>query len=306
MHYSRWEPLVTLSFKPSVLAISSHMRKTFSPPWPDLVLTAGRRNEAVARWIQHASGHRSKVVHIGRPWHHARHFDLVITTPQYQVDAAPNVVMMNLPLHQPPQPSLAQEKFDHLPRPRIVLLIGGNSGALTLRTQLAKKLISQTNALAHRLGGSVLASTSARTPAFLRPLLGELSVPHHVWCWGEPDNPYQDYLSVADAFVVTSDSVSMLAEAISTSRPVLIFDLAERRWWRRIAHYRPNALLHRAAMRIAPSRLKRDAGRIHQRLVEAGRAHWLGAELAELPTSQPLAHQDLNTASASVRELFRG
>ena len=304
MDYSAWEPFVTLSSTPSLLTLAPHSRKNFAPPWPDLVLTAGRRNEAVARWISQASGQRSKIVHIGRPWHHPRHFDLVITSPQYQVDSAPNVVSVNLPLHRPPSESPRQGNFDHLPRPRIALLIGGNSGALTLHAQLARKLISESEALAERLAGSLLVSTSARTPACLYPLLAELNVANHVWHWGAPNNPYQDYLGVADAFVVTSDSVSMLAEAVSTTRPVLIFDLAERNWWRHPAHYRPNALLHRAAMRIAPNRFKRDTGRIHRQLVELGRVHWLRANLTELPTPQALAHQDVETACAAVRRLL--
>jgi uncharacterized protein len=39
------------------------------------------------------------------------------------------------------------------------------------------------------------------------------------------DNPYYAYLAVADAFLVTGDSVSMISEAAATGRPVHILDL---------------------------------------------------------------------------------
>ena len=39
-----------------------------SAPWPDLVITAGRRNEPVARWIKRQSGGKTRLVHMGRPW----------------------------------------------------------------------------------------------------------------------------------------------------------------------------------------------------------------------------------------------
>ncbi|MBV8506935.1 MAG: mitochondrial fission ELM1 family protein, partial [Alphaproteobacteria bacterium] len=39
------------------------------------------------------------------------------------------------------------------------------------------------------------------------------------------DNPYFAYLALADAFMVTADSVSMICEAAATGNPVHIFDL---------------------------------------------------------------------------------
>ena len=39
------------------------------------------------------------------------------------------------------------------------------------------------------------------------------------------DNPYYAYLAVADALLVTADSVSMVSEAAATGKPVHIIDL---------------------------------------------------------------------------------
>jgi hypothetical protein len=53
------------------------------------------------------------------------------------------------------------------------------------------------------------------------------ALPHRVIGWPPPDpNPYQGLLAMADRFIVTCDSVSMIADASLTGRPVKIFMLA--------------------------------------------------------------------------------
>ena len=49
-----------LSRQASLAAVQAPFRSQLTPPWPDLVLTAGRRNEPVARWLRRASGGRCK------------------------------------------------------------------------------------------------------------------------------------------------------------------------------------------------------------------------------------------------------
>jgi mitochondrial fission protein ELM1 len=49
-------------------------------------------------------------------------------------------------------------------------------------------------------------------------------LPAVVWD-GCGDNPYFAFLALADAFLVTADSVSMISEAAATGKPVHILDL---------------------------------------------------------------------------------
>ena len=55
----------------TLLGIDRAASSPLAPPWPELVITAGRRNEPVARWIQRQAGGRQpvKLVHVGRPGH---------------------------------------------------------------------------------------------------------------------------------------------------------------------------------------------------------------------------------------------
>ena len=84
------------------------------------------------------------------------------------------------------------------------------------------------------MGGSVLVATSRRTSkAAAESLLSALgSSCSHAYVWQRDrensDNPYMGYLALADAFVVTGESASMLAEACTTRKPVAIFPLPVR------------------------------------------------------------------------------
>ena len=63
---------------------------------------------------------------------------------------------------------------------------------------------------------------SAENEATLRERLAGHSA--EIWN-GAGDNPYFGYLGLADAIVVTGDSVSMVSEACATGKPVYVFDL---------------------------------------------------------------------------------
>jgi mitochondrial fission protein ELM1 len=88
----------------------------------------------------------------------------------------------------------------------------------------------------------------------------------------DPDNPYFGVLSLADALVVTSDSVAMLSEAAATGRPVYIFDLGAPPPAAR--DHSVKSLCYRAMMRVLPARLSRDISLFHDAYVAAGHGSW--------------------------------
>src|SRR6202030_2551541 len=75
--------------------------------------------------------------------------------------------------------------------------------------------------------GSVVLTPSRRTGAPGIALLRErlAGLPART-LGGTGDNPYYAYLAIADAVLVTADSVSMISEAAATGRPVHILGLA--------------------------------------------------------------------------------
>jgi len=314
-----------------VLGLARHGSDALEPPWPDVVLAAGRRSAPVARWIKRRSGGRSQLIHLNRPWAPLSAFDLVITTPQYGLPARENVLHNVLPLNRTRAHRVQQaeerwrDALKGLPAPRIAGLIGGDARPYRLDEATAARLGRQLNDLARQSGGSLLLAFGARcSKTAAQALLQALEVPHHAHHagMGHGDNPYPAYLGMADAFVVTGDSASMLAEACATGRPVALFEPPE---WPDLRLRLVRGLrgilagkTARASYRGTPRQQGRG-GRLYDWLVEQGLvtstrdlsllhgellARGLVARLGEDPVDQarviPLAN-DLERAVARVR-----
>jgi mitochondrial fission protein ELM1 len=319
------ELLLAPPFRATLAGLGRSGARALLPPWPDLVLASGRENEPVARWIGRASGGRARLVQVGRPWGPLAAYDLVVTTPQYRLGGPANVLENAAPLHGITRPrldaaaALWARRLQPLPRPITTALVGGSTGPYAFTRHTAERLAAALNGLAAEQGGSLLVTTSRRTPAAVVAVLGQgLTAPHrlHRWRQGDPDNPYLAFLGLADTLVVTADSLSMIAEACATGRPVRLFDLGEgptsmraslglpgepaasRLGWRDL---RPGTCWYRWALRRLPARMTRDIRLVHRRLVAAGHVAWLGDSL---PATAPPRLHDLARAVARVRALL--
>jgi len=215
--------------------VPSDKRMTYTTPWPDLVLVAGGRSVIDALRIRNASSGRSRVVCLGRPWAPLHWFDLIITSPQYRLPTADNVVMLDLPLNFPSCPPghvLAQwrNEFDCLPRPLLGVLLGGDSGSYRFDDASAERLSDLVKKLVESAHGSAVVVGSPRTPVSAVKRLNEcLDDRARLYPWApEAPNPYASVLELADALMVTGDSASMLAEACHSGKPVTLFNPRER------------------------------------------------------------------------------
>jgi mitochondrial fission protein ELM1 len=90
------------------------------------------------------------------------------------------------------------------------------------------RLADQLIAAARGCGGGLAVTTSRRTEEENERILRERlqTVPLFFWD-GMEENPYLGLLALADAIVVTSDSVSMVSEACATGKPVHVFNIGE-------------------------------------------------------------------------------
>jgi hypothetical protein len=215
----------------TLAGLTSASRRALSPPWPDLVIAAGRRTAPVARVIKKASGGASRLVQLMFPGNAgAEEFDLIAVPRHdnlpmrrnlYRTIGAPHWITR---ARLDDAAGVWRERFQDLPRPRIALLVGGSTRRRTFSEALARDLAATVSAMAADAGGSLLVSTSRRSAGAVEALISALRDPCHVYRWDdEGDNPYFGYLALADAFVVTGDSVSMCSEACYVSRPVYIY-----------------------------------------------------------------------------------
>ena len=225
----------------SRLSLDCRCSDALGPPWPDLVIAAGRRTAPIARWIRRQSAGRTRLVHLGRPWAPLGRFDLVVTTPQYGLPARANVLHNTLPIIRTDPARLDDARarwaprLAALPRPLVALLAGGDSPPYVLDARTASALGREALHTARGLGGTLVVTCGPRVrPAAAEALLEAAAGAGHVHRWraDDPDNPYLAYLALADRFIVTGDSASMLAEACATGRPVTIAPLPEASDWR--------------------------------------------------------------------------
>lgn len=252
------------------------------PPWPDLVIAAGRRTAPVALWIREQSCGRTRLVHLGRKGGDvAERFDLVATPSYCRLFPHPHRVETCAPLHSVTPARLAdaekrwRDRFAPLPSPRIAVLVGGSSGQYRIDAAQASRLAAQVSQLARELGGSILATTSRRTGRRATDAFcAGIGPGAFVYRPGDPgENPYLGMLAWADAIVATGDSESMLAEGASTGKPILIYPLTVRRSFRWLRWPRDRVLARAIARPAGPRgtpRPQRGLERWCGRLIERG------------------------------------
>jgi mitochondrial fission protein ELM1 len=261
------------------------------------------------------------LVQLGRPRAPLKLFDLVITTTQYGLPEADNVLSLSLPL----QSSLGKadqnsarlfESLSGLPRPWTGVLIGGTTWPFVIDSRAAFVLGSDINRWIGRFGGSVLITTSPRShPEVAKSLENVLDAPHflHRWAAGA-DNPYKAILQSADQLIVTSDSVSMLADACRSGKPTAIWKSGLRRdpfsrlcraLGNQARQNTPMGVMLRTAALKGLFTPPRHVERLTDAVIAAKRATWFdsGCKIAKPPELS--GDDDTELAIGRVRALFK-
>ena len=201
-----------------------------APPWPDVVVSCGGQAALAAYLIRRASGGQSFTIHIQKPPLAARDFD-VLVVPKHDGLTGPNVIVTDGAVHRVTRANLAESAkrfapiYAHLPRPRVAVLIGGSNNRYRLTAARMKRFAAELAALA-KGGAGLMITPSRRTEPEAAAILAQTlaGLPAHIWD-GTGDNPYFGLLGLADAILVTRDSVSMASEAAFTGKPVHVIDL---------------------------------------------------------------------------------
>ena len=307
-------------FRASLYHVDQEKSDPLQPPWPDLILTVGRRPSMAALWVKAQC--RARLVVVGRPKRWLDRFDLVIAPPQFHLPGRPNVLRLDLPLMRVDQTAVAaaaaawRERFADLPRPLTALLVGGPTKPYRFDRTVGARLLEESSAVVRRDGGSLYVITSRRTPEAVADAL-EAGLPPgaRLHRWGERDNPYQALLGLADRFIVTGDSISMMVEVARLGKPLAIFALPEE----------PRSLRLRSALsrrlialedgpargiigpladllyRLRIAKYARDLSEVHERLYERALAVPLGAPF-QPPHARPA--DDLARAVERVKALM--
>ncbi len=226
-------------FFASLYHVDRQRSDPLTAPWPDAILTIGRRPSMAAMWVRKQSGNRTAIVLFGRPKRHPDHFALIVASAQFRL-AGDNVVNTALPLMRIDSAQLASAheqwatEFEAMPRPLIAVLVGGATAPYAFGRDEAHALIQCARSYSEP-DGSVFVTSSRRTATDAVDVLrDELPANGRLFRWGDPPpNPYLGLLAHADGFIVTGDSMSMITEVASLGRPLAIFPLPPSLWRRR-------------------------------------------------------------------------
>ena len=117
---------------------------------------------------------------------------------------------------------------------RIGILLGGTDRHETITINDAEQLSKICEAVATKMNAQMLVTTSRRTPPDVTGhLVSELKQTDRCPVFITPDtsseleDPYQAILALSDLLIVTADSFSMVCEAASSGRKVIVLTLSE-------------------------------------------------------------------------------
>ncbi|MGE0253355.1 MAG: mitochondrial fission ELM1 family protein [Alphaproteobacteria bacterium] len=228
----RWLPPSLWPSPQAALQTGRDGGDNLAKPWPDLIISTGRQTVAPVLDIKRRSGRSRpvRVVQIQNPRVAASRFDLVIAPRHDRLDGD-NVIVTLGALHAVTPAALAAARavwgarLERLPRPRVAVLLGGGNRAYRLGAREGRAIAAALAALA-ATGAGLMVTPSRRTPPDCAAAVRAALSGHAAIVWdGSGDNPYPGFLALADAVLVTADSVNMVSEAAGTGRPVHVIDL---------------------------------------------------------------------------------
>jgi len=250
--YDRFARLPNALRGAGLTGVTEESRATLRAPWPRLVIAAGRRTAPIARWIKRQCG--ARLVQIMDPGFPGRgDFDLIVSPAHDRPKPGGNVMeVLGAPHRVTPERLAAEAEkwrpaFAHLPRPWVAVIVGGATKNRPFPVEMAQGLGESVARLAGGMGGSLLLTTSRRTGVAQEAALAAvLPEPRwlHLYSQGG-DNPYFGFLALADAIIVTGDSVSMCCEACASDAPVFIW---APEGWVASKHARLHAQLYQAGV----------------------------------------------------------
>ncbi len=320
---------------------SGRDRRKLAPPWPELLIVAGRRVAPVARWIRRQARGRTRVVAIGAgaaiP---AEDVDLAVVPRGTMLFPHPHRFVLGGPIVHPRDPApvseVWRERIAGISGRKIAFVIGSGTRRLGLDPRAAESLGHLVAESATGLGAAVLVSASrhaepAIVEACLRGLGGAALTYRETPDQRPEERAWSAIVEAADLFVLAGLGETTLVEICSTGRPVFLSPQLHTRG-NLISRLRDRfamAVVRRAEARPGNDRgttrpqeglellcarwiaggwvrPRRDVEGLRGRLVRGGRARLLRSPIraGDLEGFSAPEQSDLDGLAARVREMF--
>lgn len=204
-----------------------------APPYPDIAIASGRRTVPYLRAVKRHSGGRTFTVFSKDPYRGQKAAD-VVYVPAHDSLRGDNVISTLTSPHGLTTEAFAaarhrpDARLAGLPRPRVGMILGGPSGQYTFKPRDATRLADIATQLLDE-GRGLMVTPSRRTPAFVADAVRHAveQSPRRVngFFWdGSGENPYLAVLAMADAIVISGDSVNMMGESAMSGAPIHVVE----------------------------------------------------------------------------------
>lgn len=204
-----------------------------APPFPDIAIASGRRTVPYLRAVKRHSRGSTFTVFSKDPYRGNKTAD-VVYVPEHDRLRGDNVIATLTSPHRLTAQGFAAARRDpdprlaSLPAPRVAMVLGGPSGQYTFAARDAARLAAVTRTILDG-GHSLMVTPSRRTPAFVTQAVVQAAADAmrdgRAFVWNEEgDNPYLAILALADAILITGDSVNMIGESAMSGAPIHIVE----------------------------------------------------------------------------------
>lgn len=216
--------------------LTEDAKKALQKPYPDLIISAGRREAVIACILKNKAkkeGKDIKIVNLMSPGISLiNKFDLIFLPSHDNFLKRKNIIKYSINPVKVTENKLKTEKsnwekeLSSFKRPIITLIVGGSTKDNKFTDKMADKLGELTRKAASNLNASVFYTNSRRTPKSANNIILKYinSFKNHIYdSKKDTKNPFFAYLEFADYIIITGETISMISEAIYTKKPVFVF-----------------------------------------------------------------------------------
>lgn len=209
--------------------LSAANQAMLNGPWPDLVVGCGRQSIPLMVHIGRRNRGGTFTVQCQDPRIGPHLFNMVVP-PEHDAMAEHDNVLpiigspnLALPWRLDAAKTRWQDTFAPIPRPLIAVAIGGSSKAYRMLPTHVDALFDCLEKMQAATGGGLAITASRRTGPENEAAIKAHADRLGAWLWdGDGPSPILGLYALADAVVVTEDSVNMAAEVAASGTPLYV------------------------------------------------------------------------------------
>ena len=223
---------------------------------PNILITCGRQSVYFSLYLKRKLGDKIFNIHIQNPRVNLNKFDLVIAPAHDKLNNS-NVISTDLAINHinskiiETNVQLFKQNFSNIDMPICCTLIGGKSRNYIFDIKALKNLTAKLKNLQSNNKIKLIILSSRRTDQFIIDHLDREFGDSHI-SWNKDNNPYIALLGLSKFIICTSDSVSMISEAIYSEKSVFIHRLKSSKMNNRIENF-INSVLEKGFIKLIPN-----------------------------------------------------